>query len=70
MKLVYSINNDPVQLGDLVTLSDGTEVKIHYFRKPHKPESSGKVTVQEHGTTREYFVSVIGAKWIDREDQR
>jgi len=69
MKLVYNWNNEPVKVGDEVTLSDGKKVKIHYFRQPHKPESSGKVTVQEDGSTREYFVSIIDAVWIDREDQ-
>ena len=68
MKLVYSINGLPVSVGDKVTLSDDVEVTVHYFRQPHKPASSGKVTVMEHGTTREYYVGVIGAKWIERED--
>ena len=55
--------------GDKVTLSNGTEVKVHYFREPHKPGSQGKVTVQEGGSTREYYVSIIGAVWVEREDR-
>ena len=69
MKLVYKGTIDEVQLGDEVTLSDGTIAKVHYFRPPHKPSSSGKVTVALDGTTQEYYVSVIGAEWIEREDQ-
>jgi hypothetical protein len=69
MQLVYNFNNDPVKVGDMVTLSDGTEVEVHYFREPHKPESQGKVTVKEHGTTREYYCSIIGAVWKFREDR-
>jgi len=69
MKLVYNFSNEPVKIGDRAKLSDGTWVTVHYFREPHKPSSQGKVTVQEGGTTREYYVSIIGAVWIEREDR-
>ncbi len=69
MKLVYNWNNEPVKLGDRTQLSNGDWVKVHYFRKPHKPAAQGKVSVLENGTIYEYYVSIIGATWIEREDQ-
>ena len=69
MKLVYNWSNESVKIGDRVKLSDGTWVEVHYFRPPHKPSSQGKVSVKQGGSTREYYVSVIGATWIEREDQ-
>lgn len=69
MQLVYNWNNEPVKVGDRVKLSDDTWVEVHYFRQPYKPNSEGKVTVQQGGTTREYYVSIIDAIWIKREDR-
>jgi len=72
MRLVYNWNNEPVKIGDVVTLSKVEKVKVTYFREPHKPSSQGKVSVQsvdDEGMGREYYVSVIGATWIEREDQ-
>jgi hypothetical protein len=71
MRLIYT--NDPgreVKVGDDVELAhSGQQARVHYFRPPHKPESEGHVTVLVNGTTREYYVSVIGAEWIEREDR-
>jgi hypothetical protein len=42
------------------------------FREPHKPSSSGHVVVKEMtelGFSKEFYVSVIGAEWIEREDR-
>ena len=72
MELVYEKTGDPVKVGDLVTLRSGEELKVVYFREPHKPSSSGKVSVENQsdgGYSMEYYVSVIGAHWINREDQ-
>lgn len=72
MNLVYESTGEPVQVGDMVDLSDGEKVRVSYFRKPHNPSSSGKVTVEhvnQDDSSREYFVGVIGAKWINREDR-
>ena len=69
MQLVYNWNNEPVKLGDRVKLSDSTWAEVHYFRPPHKPNSEGKVTVKQGGQTREYYVSIINAIWIEREDR-
>ena len=62
----------PVYVGDEVEI-DGDPYLIKYFSKPHKPASSGKVTVQPRGDERtemrEFYVNIIGAEWIDREDK-
>lgn len=73
MKLVYTVieGQREVAIGDVVSL-DGESYTVGYFRQPHKPSSEGKVTIHRDGDprmAREYYVSVIGAKWIDREDR-
>lgn len=70
MQLVYEATGKPVKVGDKVNL-DGTTVIVDYFREPSTPASSGKVTVRYPRTSncREYFVSVIGAKWAGRDDR-
>lgn len=70
--LVYEASNKPVQVGDLATTFRGEKVEVVSFALPHKPSSSGKVCVRSmtrQAWTSEYFVSVIGAKWINRSDR-
>ena len=68
MRLVYESTGKPVQVGDKVTL-DGELLIVDYFRPPHKPNSEGKVTlVGKSKFGYEFYVSVIGAKWMDRDD--
>jgi hypothetical protein len=73
MRLVYNDYGNEVKIGDVVTLRDGEKATVEFFREPHKPASSGKVNVTvrhgDHENTAEYFVGVIGAKWIEREDR-
>ena len=69
MRLVYNGTNDEVKVGDEVSMRDGEDVTISYFREPHKAASSGKVTVETADGPREYYVSGIGAGWVEREDQ-
>lgn len=72
MRLVYTAaKHVEVKVGDKVRTSSRNEVTVEHFAKPHKPESSGKVTVK-HGKTgpsQEIYVGCIGAEWIEREDQ-
>ena len=65
MKLVYTTTQAPVQVGDEV-LINGYPARVEHFRPPHKPESSGKVSLSNGA---EFYVSVIGAEWIEREDR-
>lgn len=64
-----------VMVGDKVRVKSesGTEItfKVRGFKPPHKPSSSGKVSVSRVPSKVEevYYVKVIGAKWIEREDQ-
>ena len=71
MRLVYKATGKEVKVGDVVTMRDGEKCEVKYFTEPHKPSSSGKVTVKEEGCSfcMEYYVSVIGAEWIEREDR-
>ena len=71
MKLVYEINGEPVQTGDVVHICN-EPFTVWGVTEPHKPASTGRVTVR--GMTdaryiREFFPSVIGAHWIGRTDQ-
>lgn len=66
MKLVYKNTQQPVNLGDVVILKSGEAATVDYFAQPHKPSSEGKVSILPGG---EFYVSVIGAEWIDREDR-
>jgi len=71
MRLVHCKNQVEVKVGDIVELN-GCPYRVTYFRPPHKPASSCKVSVesvQNPGMSMEYFVGVIGAEWIEREDR-
>lgn len=66
MKLVYKDSKQLVKIGDSVTIG-GEATTVADFPKPHKPNSEGKVTLASGAT---YYVSVIGAEWVDREDRK
>lgn len=71
MRLIYEATGLPVALGDAITLH-GSRYTVGYFRSPHKPSSEGKVVLHHLGNPRasaEFYVSIIGAKWIEREDR-
>lgn len=79
MRLVYT--NEPyvpselqgkeVQVGDNARTFRGERCEVAYFRPPRTPASSGKVTLKftKDDIGMEYYVSVIGAQWIEREDR-
>jgi len=74
MELVYIATKKPVKIGDAAILRDrngqGELVTIEYFSKPSTPASSGKITVKDvDGHSHEYYVSILGAEWINREDR-
>jgi len=71
MRLVYKETGIEVQLGDIVETSKGNKVRVEFFREPHKPSSSGKVSVKfiDQDWSQEFYVQVIGAEWIEREDR-
>lgn len=70
MRLIYSNSGREVKVGDIVQLAR-RKVEVIYFSKPHKPSSSGQVSVRSPDEPYDctYYVGVIGAKWIEREDQ-
>jgi hypothetical protein len=71
MRLVYKANGNEVKVGDVVKTSRGEKCEVRYFRPPHSPSSEGKISVRfdDNSFDNEYYVSVIGAEWIDREDR-
>lgn len=71
MRLVYTKGRrkgKEVKVGDEVRLEYGP-VLVKSFSKPHKPASSGKVVIELLGGEQQFYVSVIGAEWIEREDR-
>jgi len=51
---------------------EGDDMEVTYMPVPHKASSGGKVTccvVNDTDSSREFFASVWGMKWIEREDQ-
>lgn len=65
MQLVYRNSKQPVKVGDPVVVS-GVATTVAHFSEPHSPNSEGKVSLESGGF---FYVSVIGAEWIDREDR-
>lgn len=55
--------------GDQVKVS-GRTVVVDWFQPPHKPSSEGKLTVRDGCEYQEFYVSVIGAEWQEREDRK
>lgn len=73
MRLVYTATQQPVQIGDTVKV-DGRDLLVDSFAKPRSGDSEGKVTLRVPGNTDvcggpTYYVSIIGAEWIEREDR-
>ena len=70
MDLVYKKTGETVEIGDMAEIGRGETVKVIGIEKPHKPSSTGRVYVQfDNEVDSSYFPSVIGAHWINREDQ-
>ena len=70
MKLIYKFSGEEVTVGDEVYV-DEIKYNIIDITPPHKPSSSGKVLLKEsidQLLTCEYYVDVIKAEWIERED--
>ena len=71
MKLVYEDSGKEVMVGDKSVTFRDDAVEVMYITKPHKPSSTGRVGVRFANElhTVEYYPGVIGATWIEREDQ-
>ena len=73
MKLVYNDTSVEVKVGDRDKTFRGEMVEVVSFNKPHKPSASGRVCLRSVDSIDrdvfESYVTVIGAAWIDREDQ-
>jgi hypothetical protein len=71
MRLVYKGTKREVQIGDEVLLRSGEKAIVTYFRQPSSSASEGKISVRGNGDAfdSEFYVSVVGAEWIEREDR-
>ena len=76
MRLIYTDGNraerpagTDVQVGDEALTFRGEIVTVLGFTKPTHPGSTGRVAVGDNDWRQEYFPSVIGAEWTDREDR-
>jgi hypothetical protein len=61
-----------VAVGTIVRSFRGEVATVHGITRPHKPASTGRVYVRfsdDEGTMGEYFPSVFGLTWVDREDR-
>lgn len=64
--MLLTIDGKEVKIGDKAVTFRGENVIVTGMREPHKPSSTGRVYVQhENGDEREYFPTVIGAKWVE-----
>ena len=72
MRLVYKNSKEEVKIGDKVlTETQNKYATVTYFAKPHKSASAGFVTLKENNSdlSMEFYVGVIDAEWIEREDR-
>jgi hypothetical protein len=68
--LIFNQSRKPVKIGDEATTFRGEKVVVTGIHEPHKPQSTGRVAVRYgDDTVREFFPGVIGASWINRNDQ-
>jgi hypothetical protein len=72
MRLVYDASGEEVKIGDRVPVdTENKTATVTSMEPPHKPSSVGFVTLKEDGTdfSLEFYVPVIDATWIEREDR-
>lgn len=77
MKLVYTKAQKGITVGQEVKVGDKVRLlhlglcEVTFFRPPHKSSSEGKISLKAIGADveSEFYVGVIGAKWIEREDR-
>lgn len=69
MRLVYENTDHEVKVGDTAKLVDGEVVTVKKIEEPRHRGSTGRVIVQTRHGEMSYFPAVIGAEWVDREDQ-
>ena len=67
MKLVYEATGIEVKVGDTVIPHNWEPTTVQGIEKPKHGGSTGRIYLGPDGVGR--YPSVIGAKWIEREDQ-
>jgi len=68
-KLINKETRKEVKEGAIITDFRGDTAVLVGFREPHKPSSTGRVSVKEDGSSfaREYFPSVFGLEIVDHQ---
>ena len=67
-RLINEETKEEIKVGTTVKTFRDEEVMLLRFTPPHKPSSTGRVTVTEKGGfIRDFFPSVINAKIVDHE---
>lgn len=72
MRLIHTATGEEAEVGDLVTSFRDENAIIKHFVPPHKPSSSGHVSITylDRKTMPGYnYVGVWGLEWIEREDR-
>lgn len=63
--LVTKDDHRPAVFGGVYKSFRGEDMKLKGGTPPHKPSSTGKITVLENGITREYNPGVLMLEWIE-----
>lgn len=69
MRLVYTETHQEVKIGDKVTIFRGEPAIVNGIEKPKHGGSTGWVYLYSGYWKSGFFPSVIGAEWVEREDQ-
>ena len=68
-RLINKETREEVKEGAIVTDFRGDKSILIGFTEPHKPSSTGRVSVKEDGScfAKEYFPSVFGLEIVDHQ---
>lgn len=74
MKLIFEATGKEVHIGDRAITSRGRTCTVTAIQRPRNPASTGLVYLAPNmiaaSRSQGYYPSVIGAVWIEREDQQ
>lgn len=66
---INTATRKPIAIGDVLSL-DGQPVTVTHMAPPHRPGTTGKISVSfadSNGRSREFFAGVLGAEWSKPE---
>lgn len=72
MKLIDRDTKEEIKIGDTAITFRGEKVIVTYFHPPHKPGSTGKISVMPEsedrhntGASQLFYPSVINAEYLE-----